>query len=194
MEKRTLTPQCQRLLLLLPLEDLETCWCIHQITVTWVSCLTSILGVHRRSSHHLPTECSCSPSPGVLHRLSIQLSVLIYYCSSLSCATHQNGEKLLSQLCSGTKKPILGRLSPSITPAIQQLAWGLSGLADTYSFFVLLKVISKLIFSSYCLMIPNSLTFSRCACFIIDKFHLYSFLSQQNFSESNNIHRVSLFP
>lgn len=47
-------------------------------------------------------------------------SVPINQCSpSPSCAPHQNGEKLFSQLCSGTKIPIPCHLCPSITLLVQ---------------------------------------------------------------------------
>lgn len=75
-----------------------------------------ISGMPRKSSHHLSAQWPGSPSPSALRPVS-----------SLSCST----TALLpavhltiigrnsSQLCSGTKKPILGRLCPSITPPIQ---------------------------------------------------------------------------
>lgn len=55
-------------LLLLPPGDLGTCWCMHQITVTWVSCLTSNLQSPLGAflGCHLSAQCSRSPSPGEL--------------------------------------------------------------------------------------------------------------------------------
>lgn len=124
-------------------------------------------------------------------RLALCPDLLLFSFTQL-CNSPKWGETSLPTVL--RHKETYSRSPKSIHHSCNSTAYMRLVRACRHSFFVLLKVISKLIFSSYCLMIPNSLTFSRCACFIIDKFHLYFFLSQQNFSESNNIHRVSLFP
>lgn len=66
---------------------------------------------------------TCLPSahapPVLVNWLPIQLCPDQQCSPSPSCAPHQNGEKLLSQLCSGTKTPIPCHLCPSITLPIQ---------------------------------------------------------------------------
>lgn len=100
MGEGILVPQWQTLLLLLPPGDLGTCCCLHQITVTRVFCLTSnlpsplesFLGCQEEFS---PLVCPVTRLPQSQCIAAHQLSILLYHCSSPSCAPHHYGEKLL---------------------------------------------------------------------------------------------------
>lgn len=161
MEERTSIPQWQSLLLLPP-GDSGTCGCMHQSTVTWVSCLTSNLqnplGVFPGRSEGILTAVllvflvpQLPLSLVLVHRLPVQLSALLCHCSPApSCAPHQSREECFSQLCSGAKKPMLGHLCHPTTPAIKQpqrgSQGGLLGPPPTSSSFVLPKAFCKTTF------------------------------------------------
>lgn len=165
MEEGILVPQWQTLLLLLPPGDLETCCCLHQITVTRVFCLTSNLQSLWESFLGCPggvltIVCPVTTLPKSQCIAAHRLSILLYHCSSPSCAPHQYGEKLLPTVFRH-KKPILGRLchpSPlqfnSPNEACSEPCQGLPPLTHPVSLKVICKLLSTL---TSCLIIPNPL-------------------------------------